>query len=130
MLLNLKMTEDQIKLILERYPMLSYVVYGGIDYIGIIQNVDDGFTTMYDYGQLKSSADKILFLELAEVWWGESNREVPINVFLKQEWTVFSSTLRTMNSKDVDIKMGPKLSLKEMALRRSKRRSITLVRRM
>lgn len=124
------MTEDQIKLILERYPMLSYVVYGGTDYIGIIQNVDDGFTTMYDYGQLKNSADKILFLELAEVWWGESNREVPINVFLKQEWTVFSSTLRTMNSKDVDIKMGPKLSLKEMALRRSKRRSITLVRRM
>lgn len=110
--------------------MLSYVVYGGTDYIGIIQNVDDGFTTMYDYGQLKNSADKILFLELAEVWWGESNREVPINVFLKQEWTVFSSTLRTMNSKDVDIKMGPKLSLKEMALRRSKRRSITLVRRM
>lgn len=124
------MTEDQIKLILERYPMLTYVVYGGIDYIGIIQNVDDGFTTMYDYGQLKSSGDKILFLELAEVWWGESNREVPINVFLKQEWSVFSSTLRTMNSKDVDIKMGPKLSLKEMALRRSKRRSITLVRRM
>lgn len=130
MLRKTYMTEDQIKLILERYPMLSFVTYGGTDYIGIIQNVDDGFTTMYDYGLLKSNEEKLLFLELAEVWWGESNREVPINIFLKQEWSVFSVTLRTMNSKDVDIKLGPKPSLKEMALRRSKRRSITLVRRL
>jgi hypothetical protein len=37
--------------------------------------------------------------------------------------------LRTMNSKDVEIKMGPYVSLKEMATKRSKRKSITLVRK-
>jgi len=34
-----------------------------------------------------------------------------------------------MNSKDVEIKLGPQVSLKEMAMKRSKRRSITLVRK-
>jgi hypothetical protein len=35
-----------------------------------------------------------------------------------------------MNSKDVEIKCGPQVSLREMASKRSKRRSITLVRKL
>jgi len=48
---------------------------------------------------------------------------------LKQDWSVFRICLRTMNSKDVEIVMGPYVSLKEMATKRSKRKSITLVRK-
>ena len=109
--------------------MLTYLTYGKSDYVGIIQNVDDAITTIYDLGSVKTDADKIEFLQLAEIWWDESNRQVPINVFLRLEWYGFRSTLKTLNSKDVDIKVGPYLSLREMALKRSKRRSITLVRR-
>ena len=69
------------------------------------------------------------FLELAEVWWWESNRLVPINVFLKQDWANFRGCLKTFNSKDVNIEHGPYISLKEIASKRSKRRSITLVRK-
>jgi hypothetical protein len=54
---------------------------------------------------------------------------MPINVFLKQDWSQFRGCLRTMNSKDVQIKIGPYVSLKEMATKRSKRKSITLVRK-
>jgi hypothetical protein len=68
-------------------------------------------------------------LSLGETWWWESNRLIPINVFLKQDWVNFRVCLRTMNSKDVEIKMGPYVSLKEMAAKRSKRKSITLIRR-
>jgi hypothetical protein len=122
--------EDNYKnLLLTKYPMLTYLTYGKSDYVGIIQNVDDAITTIYDLGSVKTDADKIEFLQLAEIWWDESNRQVPINVFLRLEWYGFRSTLKTLNSKDVDIKVGPYLSLKEMALKRSKRRSITLVRR-
>lgn len=70
------------------------------------------------------------FLQLGEVWWWESNRLIPINVFLKEDWAAFRFSLRTMNTKDVEIKYGPHVSLKEIAARRSKRRSITLVRKM
>ena len=121
--------EDHYKQLLLQYPFISYLTYGGNDYIGIIQNSDEVITTLYDFGLLKEDAVKKIFLELGETWWWESNRLIPINVFLKQDWGIFRTCLRTMNSKDVEIKMGPYVSLKEMATKRSKRKSITLVRK-
>lgn len=120
---------EEIELLLSRYPFITYIVYGGNDYIGIIQNSDEQITTIYDFGSLKVPEQKKRFLELGEQWWWESNRIIPINVFLKQEWAEFKSCVKTMNSKDVEIRMGPHLNLKEMAAKRSKRRSITLVRK-
>ena len=78
---------------------------------------------------LKNDTTKKMFLTLGETWWWESNRLIPINVFLKQDWAVFRVCLRTMNSKDVEIKVGPYVSLREMATKRSKRKSITLIRK-
>ena len=115
--------------LLDQYPFLSYLTYGGNEYIGVIQNIDDVITSIYDYAVLKTEPQKLLYLELGETWWWESNRMVPINIFLKADWNQFRSTLKTFNSKDVELKYGPALSLKESAQKRSKRRSITLVRR-
>jgi len=117
------------KKLLDQYPFLSLLTYGGNEYVGIIQNLDDAITTIYDYGLLKTEDQKILFIELAETWWWESNRMIPINIFLKQDWIQFRPTLKTFMSKDVELKYGPAVSLKENAQKRSKRRSITLVRR-
>lgn len=105
-------------------------MYGGNEYIGIIQNVDDFITTIYDYSAIRTLEERAVFLELGEQWWWESNRLIPINVFLKNEWVMFRECLKTMNSKDVEIKVGPQVSLREMAAKRSKRRSITLVRKL
>lgn len=116
--------------LLKKYPFLTYLVYGGNEYIGVIQNLDEVITTIYDYGALRTLEQKQQFLELAETWWWESNRLIPINVFLKAEWTPFRNVVKTMNSKDVEIKFGPQVSLKEIAAKRSKRRSITLVRKL
>jgi hypothetical protein len=121
---------EQIQQLLEQYPFITYLVYGGNDYIGIVQNADEQITTIYDFGSLKTPEQKAKFLELGEQWWWESNRLIPINVFLKADWVVFKPCVKTMNSKDVEIKVGPQTSLKEMASKRSKRRSITLVRRL
>ena len=118
---------EEIKQLLISYPFITYLVYGGNEYIGIIQNCDEQITTIYDFGSLKDSDQKKRFLELGEQWWWESNRIIPINVFLKQEWVEFRFCVKTMNSKDVQIKMGPQINLKEMASKRSKRRSITLI---
>ena len=117
------------KALLDQYPFLSLLTYGGNEYVGIIQNLDDNITTIYDYGLLKTEQQKILFISLAETWWWESNRMIPINIFLKQDWSQFRPTLKTFISKDVSLKYGPAVSLKENAQKRSKRRSITLVRR-
>ena len=121
--------EDSFKHLLDQYPFLSYVTYGGNDYIGIVQNSDELITTIYDYALLKGIEQKTRYLELADQWWWESNRLVPINVFLKQDWVEFRVCLKTFNSKDVEIKHGPYISLKEISNKRSKRRSITLIRK-
>lgn len=115
--------------LLDQYPFLSYLTYGGNEYIGVIQNIDDVITSIYDYAVLKGEDNKKIYIDLAESWWWESNRMVPINIFLKQDWQQFRPTLKTFNSKDVVLKYGPAISLKENAQKRSKRRSITLVRR-
>ena len=124
------MAEHDYTELLKKYPFLTYLVYGGNDYIGVIQNLDEVITTIYDYGALRTVEQKQQFLELAETWWWESNRLIPINVFLKAEWVPFRTVVKTMNSKDVSIKFGPQVSLKEIAAKRSKRRSITLVRKL
>jgi hypothetical protein len=124
------MDEPDTQQLLKKYPFLTYLVYGGNEYIGVIQNLDEVITTIYDYGALRTLEQKQQFLELAETWWWESNRLIPINVFLKAEWTPFRTVVKTMNSKDVEIKFGPQVSLKEIAAKRSKRRSITLVRKL
>lgn len=120
---------EEIKALLTQYPFITYLIYGGNEYIGIIQNSDDQITTIYDYGSLRTSDQKKKFLDLGETWWWESNRMIPINVFLKHEWSEFKFCVKTMNSKDVDIRLGPNINLKEIAAKRSKRRSITLVRK-
>ena len=120
---------NELKQLLDQYPYLTLLTYGGNEYVGIIQNADEQITTIYDYAGLKTAEQKVLFLSLGDTWWWESNRIIPINVFLKSEWSVFKFCIKTMNSKDVEIKVGPQVSLKEMAMKRSKRRSITLVRR-
>jgi hypothetical protein len=120
---------EEIKQLLSKYPFITYLVYGGNEYIGIIQNSDEQITTIYDFGGLKVPEQKKRFLELGEQWWWESNRIIPINVFLKQEWAEFKFCVKTMNSKDVVIHTGPQINLKEMASKRSKRRSITLIRK-
>ena len=124
-----KPVNNRIIDLLNKYPFVSYIVYGGNEYIGIVQNVDDYLTTVYDLGSVRTEEEKLIFLQLGETWWWESNRLIPINVFLKQDWQVFRYVLKTMNSKDVDIKMGPYVSLKEIAAKKTKRRSITLVRK-
>jgi hypothetical protein len=73
---------------------------------------------------------KILFLELASTWWWESNRSIPINIFLRGDWEQFRYTLRTFVNKDLEILHGPACSLLDIVRRKGKRKSITLVRRL
>ena len=118
-----------IQQLTEKYPFMSLCVYAGVEYVGIVQNRDENITTIYDFGHIQDVDLKHLFLELANVWWWESNRSVPINIFLKTEWKPFRFYRRTFVNKDLDILCGPICSLNDLTRRKSKRESITLVRR-
>lgn len=120
---------DFLKKLSETHPFMSVVSYANQEYVGIIQNSDDVVTTLYDYGAIIDKEEKNKFLSLGEVWWWESNRLIPINLFLKEEWTYFKIFLRTFNTKSLTILHGPVCSIQELTKRRLKRKSITLVKK-
>jgi hypothetical protein len=124
------MPNDFQNLLKEKYPFLTLLRYAGTEYVGIVQNSDDIITTLYDYGSIADAELKGSFVELANVWWWESNRSIPINIFLKQDWEIFRPFLKTFINKDIEILMGPVTSLNDIARKKIKRKSITLVKRM
>lgn len=113
----------------EHYPFLTLCSYARGEYVGVIQNRDTTVTTIYDFGVLQDPLLKRRYLDLANIWWWESNRSIPINIFLKEEWEPFRSCLKTFSNRDLEIISGPVCSLTDISQRRGKRRSITLVRR-
>lgn len=123
------MANDLFTKLTETYPFITLCVYANTEYVGIIQNRDESITTIYDFGSINDVDNKKKFIELANVWWWESNRSIPINIFLKQDWDAFKPYLRTFANKDLEILHGPICSLAEIARKKSKRKSITLVRR-
>jgi hypothetical protein len=123
------MGQNIIEQLTAKYPFMTLCVYTGIEYVGIIQNRDDTITTIYDFGIVSDIKNKQLFLDLANIWWWESNRSIPINIFLKKEWEPFRECRRTFVNKDLDILCGPVCSLSDISKRKTKRKSITLVRK-
>ena len=118
-----------LKDIEEKFPFLSVVAYGGNEYVGIIVNQDVTVTTMYVYTKLKTTDHKQLLIDLGEIWWWESNRMIPINIFLRKEITEVGYSLMTMNSKDVKVIVGPCVNLNNLTLKRVKRKSVQVMRR-
>tara|TARA_B100000927_G_scaffold162138_1_gene130642 strand:+ start:54 stop:416 length:363 start_codon:yes stop_codon:yes gene_type:complete len=108
---------------------LTGIKYAGNEYVGIVVNTDNQILTFYDAGQIGDVNLKKEFLELGNIWWWESNRMLPIDVFLHHEMKTFYPFLKTFAMKDVEILFGPVTSLQNLIKKRVKRRSIQLVRK-
>ena len=112
----------------EQLPFISVLHYGEAEFVGIIINQDQFVTSFYDLSIIKTSEEKTVFLDIGETWWWESNRQIPINIFLRTEIAPFKYAIKTFNSKDVRILLGPVVNLMNLTLKRVKRKSVQLVR--
>ncbi len=113
----------------ENFPFISVLTHVDHEYVGIIINQDAQVTSIYDYTSIKTDEEKTKFLELGEAWWWESNRQIPINIFLLKEIIEFRYAIRNFSTKDVKVLLGPCTSLNDIIVKRVKRKSITLVRK-
>ncbi len=118
-----------LKEIENQYPYISVVAYGGNEYVGIISNQDAFVTSMFIYTSLKTIDEKELLLDLGDIWWWESNRMIPINIFLKREMERFNYSLLTMNSKNVKVVIGLCVNINNLSIKRVKRKSVQLIKR-
>lgn len=112
----------------EKFPFISCIKSNDVEYVGIIINHDNLVISIYDISVIVEPSFRQLFLEMGETWWWESNRKIPINIFLKKEMHIFKPYIKTFNSKDIEILFGPTVSLSEIAEKRAKRKSVQLVR--
>jgi hypothetical protein len=118
-----KLTED----IRANFPFISVVHYGGLEYVGVVINQDQYVTSIFDYELLRTEDERKEFLLLGEAWWWESNRTIPITIYLRTEMEPYRYAIKTMSTKDVDIVFGPTVNLNNIAIKRVKRKMIQLV---
>lgn len=114
---------------LEKFPFITGLAYSAVEYYGIVVNYDNNIITLYDLGKMPSTEIKQEFLNLGETWWWESNRQLPIDVFLHYEMKPFHPFLSTFIMKDTEHLFGPMTSLQNLLKKRIKRRGIQLVKR-
>lgn len=113
----------------DKFPFLSGLKCQATEYIGIIQNSDDKIISFYDYESIRTQEEKKMFLELGETWWWESNRLLPINIFMQGQMVNFRYCLKTVVNKDIEIMFGSVTSLNNIMRKRIKKRQIQLIRR-
>jgi hypothetical protein len=112
----------------ENFPFITCIKSNDLEYVGVVINFDEYVASIYDFGSIKTDQEKQEFLNLGETWWWESNRKIPINIFLKQEMVLYKAYIKTFNSKDIEVVFGPVVNLSDIAEKRVKRKSIQLVR--
>jgi len=113
----------------DNFPFISVLNHVDHEYVGIIINQDSAVTSIYDYAAIRTDEEKQRFLELGEIWWWESNRQIPINIFLNKEIAEFRYVIKNFSTKDVKVVLGPCTSLNDIIVKRIKRKSITLIRK-
>ena len=122
------MTDERIANILEKFPFLSYGTLLDTEYLGIIQNSDSQLLSMYILDAIPEESLRRLFLKCGEEWWWGSNRQIPINIFLKDRFKPFRPYLKHFSRKDFNLMAGPSVSLQETIARRVRKRQVTLLR--
>jgi hypothetical protein len=122
------MSPQELTDLQQRYPFLSVVQYLNNEYLGIIQQADQQFINIYAWDDNWTDVRKKRFLVCGETWWWESNRNIPINLFMGRDFQEFRAVLKTFASKESRVVQGPVVNLREMLNKRVKRRTITLVR--
>ena len=113
----------------DKFPFLTGLVFGEKEFVGIVQNQDKQIISFYDIERCRTESDKKLMLEYGDLWWWESNRQLPIDIFLFQEMQGLHYTLRTFMLKETEVLFGPVTSMQNILKKRIKRRSIQLVKK-
>lgn len=113
---------------LEKFPFLTYGSMLDKTYIGIVQNCDIQLISVYILNLIPTEQLKKDFLECGFEWWWGSNRQIPINIFLKDRFKPFREYLKHFSRKDFLVEYGPtSVSLAETIAKRVRKRQITLV---
>tara|TARA_B100000900_G_scaffold357822_1_gene328394 strand:- start:160 stop:534 length:375 start_codon:yes stop_codon:yes gene_type:complete len=111
------------------YPFLTLIKVAKEEYLGIVQNCDQRVISLYSYATLPHEL-KSAFLDYGKTWWWESNRKLPINIFIGNDFQIFRKYLMTFAVKEAAVQFGPTVQLSDLtANKRIRRKTVQLLRR-
>ena len=119
--------DELVTKIADDFPYLTCIKCDKSEYIGIVQNADEKIITMYDIDMIENKTMRMKLLDYGDLWWEQSNRMIPISIFLGDLMHEFKFCIRTFTRRDSEVMFGPVTSLSDMK-RRVKKRKIKLVR--
>jgi len=112
-----------------KYPFLTLIKVAKEEHLGIVQNCDQRLISMYNCAVMSPEV-KALFLEYGKTWWWESNRKLPINIFIGNDFEMFRRFLMSFAIKETEIVFGPTVQLSDLTQsKRIRRKTVQLVRR-
>ena len=111
---------------IEKLPFITIGEFASKEYIGILQVRSKLFTSMFVLNDIADPRQKKKLLKLGEKWWWQSNRNIPITLFLSEEMDEFRDYMRTFTSKDFEVLAGPIVSLSRIPTKRIKRKNTCL----
>lgn len=80
---------------------------------------------MYCFQMMDESQQEEL-LSLAKYWWEQSNRSIPVCIFLREEMEIFEGYTKRFNTDTINFVSGPVISLSNIPTKRIKRRNVAL----
>ena len=118
---------DTKQVLQEKFPFLTIIKHLDKEYLGIVQHADNQFIHIYVMDHTFTDQMKVSFLSCGDTWWWESNRQIPINMFVREKFVKFKTYLRIFSMKETEIIQGPVVNLRDLMNKRVKRRTIQLV---
>lgn len=112
----------------EQFPFLSVIEMSGEEHYVVIDIQTKTKTAIYIINSIKSKTQLDEFMTLCEEWWWQSNRNIPISLFIKESMKPFDFCRRVFLNKDVKVIDGHVVSLQQLQQKRIKRKNIQLKR--
>lgn len=106
-------------------PYITVVRHNDIEYYGIIKIKSKQYITLYCLSNMPQKKQEEI-VNYAKVWWLQSNRTIPISLFLREEMEEFEQYTKRFDTDSVTLVSGVLISLSDLPTKRIKRRNITL----
>lgn len=110
------------------YPFVTVIEHDDVIYYGIIKIKSKQYVTLYCFDSMNEILQEDLLL-LANNWWWQSNRTIPISLFMQEEMERFEPFTKRFDTPTIRVLSGPLISLSDLPTKRIKRRNIALKKR-
>lgn len=108
-----------------KMPYVTILTHNSIEYVGILKIKSKQYISLYCINNMPPDEQKTL-LEFAEQWWWQSNRGIPISLFMREEMESFEEYAIRFNTDSCSDIKGPLISLSDLPTKRIKRRNVAL----